>query len=81
MATTQNVLDIRGKICPLPVLDIYHHLKRLNPGDTFCVLTSDPGSQRNFRAFCRQSGHEFLDIREQEGSFEIFIRKKNKKLN
>ena len=79
MAIKQDILDIRGKVCPLPVLDTYHHLKHLQPGDTFCVLTSDPGSQRNFRAFCRQSGHEFVDIREQAGGFAIYIRKKEKR--
>ncbi|MBI5937368.1 MAG: sulfurtransferase TusA family protein [Betaproteobacteria bacterium] len=75
METTQDTLDVRGKVCPLPVVDIYRHLKRLNPGGTVCVLTSDSGSPRNFRAYCRQAGHEFVDARPQGQDIAIYIRK------
>ncbi len=76
MKVMHDVLDVRGKVCPLPVIDIYHQLKRLGPGDTICVLTSDPGSPRNFRAYCRQSGHEFVDAKPQGQDIAIYIRKK-----
>ncbi len=76
MKAMQDVLDVRGRVCPLPVVDIYRHLKRLHPGGTLCVLTSDSGSPRNFRAFCRQSGHEFVEARPQGQDIAIYIRKK-----
>lgn len=76
MEVMQDILDVRGRVCPLPVVDIYHHLKRLSPGGTVCVLTSDSGSPRNFRAFCRQSGHEFVEARPQGQDIAIYIRKK-----
>lgn len=79
MTVKQDVLDIRGKVCPLPVIDVYRHLKEIAPGDTVCVLTSDPSSERNFKAFCRQSGHEIIEAKPQEKGVAIYIRKKMKK--
>ena len=78
MKDMQDVLDVRGKSCPLPVLDIYRQLKSMDPGGTLCVLTSDSGSPRNFRAFCRQSGHEFVDARTQGQDTTVYIRKSNR---
>jgi tRNA 2-thiouridine synthesizing protein A len=75
MQKPQDVLDLRGKGCPLPVLDIYYHLKQLKSGGTLCILTSNPDSPRNFRAFCRQSGHVFVDARRQGEDVAIYIRK------
>ncbi|NWG87327.1 MAG: sulfurtransferase TusA family protein [Hydrogenophilaceae bacterium] len=78
MNDTQDVLDVRGRNCPLPVLDICRQLKHLDPGATLCVVTSDSGSPRNFRAFCRQSGHEFVEVRPQGEDTAIYIRKANR---
>lgn len=75
MNDTQDVLDLRGRACPLPVLDTYRGLKLLNPGGTLCVLTSDPVSARNFSAFCRQSGHQLVETKAQGQEITLYIRK------
>lgn len=81
MNNTQDILDVRNRLCPLPVLDTYRHLKDLSPGETCCILTADADSQRNFRAFCRQAGHEFVEARPQEYGLAIYIRKRKKQAN
>ena len=75
MELMHDVLDVRGRVCPLPVIDIYRQLKRLDPGATICVLTSDAGSPRNLRAFCQQAGHEFVEARPQGQDIAIYVRK------
>lgn len=68
-------LDVRGLQCPLPVLKTKVTLRELDAGDVLQVLTTDPASVLDFRAFCDTSEHELLDWREDEEEFEFLIRK------
>ncbi|MEW5892924.1 MAG: sulfurtransferase TusA family protein [Pseudomonadota bacterium] len=75
MNASQETLDVRGKNCPLPVVDIYRQIKTMESGDLLCVLTANDDSPRNFRAFCRQSGHELVDLQTRGQDIAIYIRK------
>lgn len=68
-------LDVRGLQCPLPVLKTKVTLRELVAGDVLQVLTTDPASVLDFRAFCDTSEHELLDWREGDDEFEFLIRK------
>jgi TusA-related sulfurtransferase len=58
-AVTQE-LDTRGLNCPLPILKAKKALADLASGATLKVISTDPGSVRDFQAFARQTGHELL---------------------
>jgi tRNA 2-thiouridine synthesizing protein A len=71
-----TVLDARGWTCPLPVLRARKLLKAMAVGETLAVLATDPGSVRDFEAFCRQTGNTLLESREDEqGVYHYRIRK------
>ncbi len=55
MQPTQE-LDTRGLNCPLPILKAKKALATLHSGDTLKVVSTDPGSVRDFQAFARQTG-------------------------
>ncbi|HEX4869459.1 MAG TPA: sulfurtransferase TusA family protein [Moraxellaceae bacterium] len=69
-------LDARGLRCPLPLLKLKQALHGMAPGEDILVLTTDPGSVRDFQAFLRQSGHQLLDLGEAAPEFRFRIRKK-----
>ncbi|QQD16886.1 sulfurtransferase TusA family protein [Spongiibacter nanhainus] len=50
-------LDASGLDCPLPLLKAKQALNRMQSGERLEVVATDPGSQRDFDAFCRQSGN------------------------
>ena len=54
-------LDTRGLLCPLPILKAKKALAELASGDLLKVVSTDPGSMRDFQAFARQTGHELLE--------------------
>jgi TusA-related sulfurtransferase len=54
-------LDTRGLNCPLPILKAKKALSEMVSGETLKVVSTDPGSVRDFRAFARQTGNELLD--------------------
>ena len=69
-----ETLDVRGLMCPLPVLKARKVLKRLAPGTTLAVLATDPASVIDFRHFCETTPFELLGWREQAGVYSFHIR-------
>ncbi len=72
MTTT---LDTKGMNCPLPILKAKKAIKDLTEGDTLQVLSTDPGSVKDFEAFCRSTGNELLESNEADGVFTYMIKK------
>jgi TusA-related sulfurtransferase len=54
-------IDTRGLNCPLPILKAKKALSEMASGETLKVISTDPGSVRDFKAFARQTGNELLD--------------------
>lgn len=67
---TDKELDTRGLNCPLPILKAKKALADMASGQVLKVLATDPGSNRDFQAFARQTGNELV---EQETVGEDFI--------
>jgi tRNA 2-thiouridine synthesizing protein A len=72
MTTT---LDTKGLSCPLPILKAKKAIKDLAAGDTLQVLATDPGSVKDFEAFCRATGHELVESGEDAGVYSFLIKK------
>lgn len=58
---TNQVLDVKGLNCPLPILRAKKALKDMPTGATLQVLATDPGAVKDFEAFCRITGNELLE--------------------
>jgi TusA-related sulfurtransferase len=54
-------IDTRGLNCPLPILKAKKALAEMSSGETLKVVSTDPGSMRDFKAFARQTGNELLE--------------------
>lgn len=70
-------LDARGLNCPLPILRCKKGLAEINSGEVLKVLATDPGSVKDFKAFCGQTGHELLLFEQTETDFIFHIRKRS----
>jgi TusA-related sulfurtransferase len=57
----QREVDARGLNCPLPILKAKKALSEMTSGDVLRIVSTDPGSMRDFQAFARQSGNELLE--------------------
>jgi tRNA 2-thiouridine synthesizing protein A len=65
------ILDAKGLNCPLPILRAKKALKDLPTGGTLEIQATDPGAVKDFEAFCRTTGNELLDSR-QDGNVYTF---------
>ena len=63
-------LDTRGLNCPLPILKAKKALADMESGQLLSVVSTDPGSMRDFQAFARQTGNELV---QQTQSADEFI--------
>ncbi len=63
-------LDTRGLNCPLPILKAKKALAEMQSGELLKVVSTDPGSMRDFQAFARQTGNELV---EQSNAGQEFV--------
>lgn len=70
-------LDARGLNCPLPILRCKKALAELQGDQMLKVLATDPGSVKDFQAFCRQTGHEMVSSDAINGEFSFIIKKRS----
>jgi len=69
-------LDARGLNCPLPILRTKKALGELQSGQVLRVFATDPGSVKDFAAFCKQTGNELLSQADAGKEFTFFLKKK-----
>ncbi len=75
IAADQEV-DASGLNCPLPILRAKKAPTALDSGKVLKVISTDPGSRRDFEAFARQTGHELLKSEESGKSWSFFLKRK-----
>ena len=69
-------IDARNLNCPLPILRCKKALSEVEASQVLKVLATDPGSVKDFQAFCKQTGHELLLLDESDGLFTFYIKKR-----
>ncbi|HEY8594956.1 MAG TPA: sulfurtransferase TusA family protein [Devosiaceae bacterium] len=69
-----QLLDAKGLNCPLPILKAKKALNALPAGGTLEILATDPGSVKDFEAFCRTTGNELMEHTVDGNVFRFIIR-------
>ncbi|MDT8364401.1 MAG: sulfurtransferase TusA family protein [Nitrosomonas sp.] len=71
-------LDVRGLVCPLPILRTKKQLADMKSGKILKIVATDPGTVIDFQVFSEQTGHQLLNAGagEMVGEFLFFLRKR-----
>jgi tRNA 2-thiouridine synthesizing protein A len=56
----EDVIDLSGLLCPLPVLKARKRLAAMQSGHVLKVLATDPMAAIDMPHFCNEQGHELL---------------------
>ncbi len=72
---TQTV-DARGLACPMPIVRTAQAMKIVGAGAHLEVLATDPGSIKDFVAWCRSTGNELVDQSIDGAVYRFVIRRK-----
>ena len=70
-------VDATGLNCPLPILRCKKGLSEINAEQILKVISTDPGSVKDFNAFCVQTGHQLLLLDVDEKTFVFYIKKRS----
>lgn len=68
-------IDVSGYNCPIPLLRTKKALSAMSPGEHLRVVSTDPGSEIDFRVYTEKAGHALLDFEERDGAYVFVIRK------
>ncbi|MEJ8572567.1 sulfurtransferase TusA family protein [Microbaculum marinum] len=70
-----QLLDVKGLNCPMPIIRAKKTLKDMPAGATLEVLATDPGSVKDFETFCRTTGNELVESDADGNVFRFVIRR------
>ena len=73
--TTDVVLDLKGLLCPIPVVKVSQAIKALPVGGVLEGVATDPGVLADIPAWTRSTGNELLLIERQDGLIKFQVRK------
>jgi tRNA 2-thiouridine synthesizing protein A len=74
-AGTDEIYDLKGLKCPLPVLRTRRRLADMPSGSELTIETTDPLAVIDIPHFCQQDGHQLLKSTRTETGHRFHIRK------
>ena len=74
--TADKELDARGLNCPLPILKTKKALNEMSSGQVLKVISTDPGSVRDFQTFARQTGNELVEQQTVNGEYVTVLKRR-----
>lgn len=75
MAHFDQELDASGLNCPLPILRAKKALATLSGGQVLRIVSTDPGSVKDFDAFAKQTGNTLMESGQDGGKYFFLIKK------
>lgn len=69
------LVDVRGMLCPLPLLKTKQALGNIRSGQTLKVIASDPQTKITFPTYLARSGDTMLAVEEYGGEMHYYIKK------
>lgn len=70
---SEQDLDARNLLCPLPVIRTQDAVKHLHIGDTLRVHCTDPGALHDIPTWCRINGHLVRNIQQDGRDITITV--------
>jgi tRNA 2-thiouridine synthesizing protein A len=69
-------VDAKGLSCPMPIVRTAQAIKTVASGAYIEVLATDPGSLKDFTAWCRSTGNELVEQTSDGAVYRFVIRRK-----
>jgi len=69
-------LDLKGLLCPMPVVKIAKGIKEVEVGQVIEAEASDPGVMADIPAWCKSTGHELVKMERVDKTIKFWVRRK-----
>lgn len=71
-----NVLDLKNLQCPMPILKTKQALQKMSDGEEIQVITTDPHSEIDFKAFLSKTSNELVKFWKEDAHYYFIIKRK-----
>lgn len=68
-------VDAKGLACPMPIVKAKKGIDSILKGQLMELQTMDKGSMKDFKAWVKQTNHELVESREDDGVFTFIVKK------
>ncbi|AZV43505.1 sulfurtransferase TusA family protein [Peribacillus asahii] len=69
-------LDAKSLACPMPIVRAKKAIQELEEGEILEVHTTDKGSKNDFAAWTKSTGHELIEVTEENDVIQFLIKKR-----
>ena len=77
MDITPNLtVDASDLACPMPIIMTKKALDGMKVGEVLKIISTDPGSVSDMKAWTGKTGHELISHEESGNQYVFYIRKK-----
>ena len=74
----ETMLDLKGLLCPMPVVKIAQAIKTVAVGEVIEAVATDPGVLSDIPAWARSTGHELVAMEKTDSKEFRFVVKRLK---
>lgn len=71
----EKVLDLKGLLCPIPVVKISNAIKEIEIGEVIVATATDPGVMMDIPAWCASTGNELQKMEETDDVFTFQVKR------
>jgi len=68
-------LDTRGKLCPLPIIELARRIKDIAVGEVIAVVSDDPAARADVPAWCRMRGQDYVGEHPADDATAYLVRR------
>jgi tRNA 2-thiouridine synthesizing protein A len=73
--TSVKVLDLKGLLCPIPVVKMAKAIKEVEVGQIIEAYATDPGVMADIPAWCRTTGNELVTLEKLDKQFHFVVKR------
>ncbi|HKZ39445.1 MAG TPA: sulfurtransferase TusA family protein [Candidatus Hodarchaeales archaeon] len=79
MSVSPNkTLDAKNMACPMPILKAKKAISEIQVNQVLEIIATDPGSLKDFPAWCNSTGHQLLSSESRKDKTYRFLVKRTK---
>jgi tRNA 2-thiouridine synthesizing protein A len=76
VTTPHLEIDCRGRLCPMPVIELARRIEEVAVGEVVAVVADDPAARHDVPAWCRMREQEYLgDDPADDGTPRYLVRR------
>ena len=70
-----KTLDVRGRACPIPIVELMREIRALSNGDTIEILANDRAFPADVTAWCKKTSHVLESLEPVDDGHRALVRK------